>query len=210
MTISITTALVGLVILAFLGSFRAMLIPITTIPVCLTAAFIVLAAFGYSINLVTLLAMVLSIGLVVDDSIVVLENVHRRIESGEKPLLAAYNGTRQVAFAVIATTVVLVAVFAPIAFLKDNIGRIFSELAVTVCAAVIFSSVLALSLAPMMCSKLLRPVNRESRAVRRIRPPRGVGAVEKPGMFYRARPTFLRSHLRTCLGLKPQGPWPPA
>jgi len=162
-TISITTVLVGLVILGFLGSFRAMLIPVTTIPVCLISAFIVLAVFGYSINLVTLLALVLSIGLVVDDSIVVLENVHRRIEQGEEPLLAAYHGTRQVAFAVIATTAVLVAVFAPIAFLQDNIGRIFSELAVTVCAAVIFSSVLALSLAPMMCSKLLRPASQESR-----------------------------------------------
>jgi multidrug efflux pump len=161
-TITITTALVGLVIFAFLGNVRAMLIPVTTIPICLVASFTVLAAFGYSINLVTLLALVLCIGLVVDDAIVVLENVHRRIESGEPPLLAAYNGTRQVAFAVIATTAVLVAVFAPIAFLQDNIGRIFAELAVTICAAVIFSSILALSLAPMMCSKLLRPSSRES------------------------------------------------
>ena len=161
-TIAITTALVGLVILAFLGNVRAMLIPVTTIPICLVASFSVLAMFGYSINLVTLLALVLCIGLVVDDSIVVLENVHRRIESGEPPLLAAYNGTRQVAFAVLATTAVLVAVFAPIAFLRDSIGRIFAELAVTICAAVIFSSILALSLAPMMCSKLLRPSSRES------------------------------------------------
>ncbi len=104
---------------------------------------------------ITLLALVLSIGLVVDDSIVVLENAHRRIEEGEPPLLAAFNGTRQVAFAVIATTVVLVSVFAPVAFLKDSIGRIFAELAVTMSAAVIFSSMLALSLTPMMCSKLL-------------------------------------------------------
>ncbi|TDJ46193.1 MAG: efflux RND transporter permease subunit [Gammaproteobacteria bacterium] len=162
LTIGITTLLVGLVIFAFLGSFRAMLIPVTTIPVCLIASFTILSLFGYTLNLVTLLAMVLSIGLVVDDSIVVLENVHRRIERGESPLVAAYRGTRQVAFAVIATTVVLVAVFAPIAFLKDNIGRIFAELAVTVCAAVIFSSVLALSLAPMMCSKLLRPMRQEN------------------------------------------------
>ncbi|MGI9343478.1 MAG: efflux RND transporter permease subunit [Gammaproteobacteria bacterium] len=167
-TITITTLLVGLVILLFLGSVRAMLIPVTTIPICLIAAFIILAAFGYTINLVTLLALVLSIGLVVDDSIVVLENVHRRIEKGEEPLLAAFNGTRQVAFAVIATTAVLVAVFAPIAFLQDNIGRIFSELAVTVCAAVIFSSILALSLAPMMCSKLLRPANQENRVTRML------------------------------------------
>ncbi|MBS92890.1 MAG: multidrug transporter AcrB [Chromatiales bacterium] len=164
-TIAITTALVGLVILAFLGNVRAMLIPVTTIPVCLIASFMILALFGYSINLVTLLALVLSIGLVVDDSIVVLENVHRRIENGEPPLLAAFKGTRQVAFAVIATTAVLVAVFAPIAFLRDNIGRIFSELAVTVVAAVVFSSVLALSLAPMMCSKLLRSGKRENRGM---------------------------------------------
>jgi multidrug efflux pump len=162
-TIGITTTLVALVILLFLGSFRAMLIPLVTIPVCLISAFIALAAFGFSINLVTLLALVLCIGLVVDDSIVVLENAHRRIEEGEPPLLAAYNGTRQVAFAVIATTVVLVSVFTPIAFLRDSIGRIFAELGVTIAAAVIFSSVLALSLAPMMCSKLLRPSERESR-----------------------------------------------
>jgi multidrug efflux pump len=154
-TIAITTVLVGLVIFLFLGSLRAMIIPLVTIPVCLISTFTVLALFGYSINLITLLALVLSIGLVVDDSIVVLENAHRRIENGEPPLLAAYNGTRQVAFAVIATTVVLVSVFAPVAFLKDSIGRIFAELAVTISAAVIISSVLALSLAPMLCSKLL-------------------------------------------------------
>ncbi len=156
-TIGQTTFLVGLVILVFLGSFRAMIIPVLTIPICLTASFFILAALGYSINLITLLALVLSIGLVVDDAIVVLENVHRRIDEGEEPLLAAINGTRQVGFAVIATTVVLIAMFAPIAFLKDNIGRIFSELAITISAAVIFSSILALSLVPMLCSKLLRP-----------------------------------------------------
>lgn len=162
-TLAITTCLVSLVILAFLGSFRAMIIPAITIPVCLTSAFILLAAFGYSVNLVTLLGLVLAIGLVVDDSIVVLENVHRRIEEGEPPLLAAFQGSRQVAFAVIATTAVLVAVFVPIAFLKDNIGRVFSELAITICAAVVFSSVLALSLTPMLCSKLLRPAAQEGR-----------------------------------------------
>jgi multidrug efflux pump len=162
-TIGITTTLVGLVILVFLGSLRAMIVPLVTIPICLIASFSVLALFGYSINLITLLALVLSIGLVVDDSIVVLENAHRRIESGEPPLLAAYNGTRQVAFAVIATTVVLVAVFAPVAFLRDSVGRIFAELAVTITAAVIFSSVLALSLAPMLCSKLLHSHAKETR-----------------------------------------------
>lgn len=162
-TLAITTVLVSMVILAFLGSFRAMIIPALTIPVCLTSAFILLAAFGYTVNLVTLLGLVLAIGLVVDDSIVVLENIHRRIEEGEQPLLAAFAGTRQVAFAVMATTAVLVSVFVPIAFLKDNIGRVFSELAVTVCAAVVFSAVLALSLTPMMSSKLLRPATQEGR-----------------------------------------------
>ncbi|HEX5046784.1 MAG TPA: efflux RND transporter permease subunit [Gammaproteobacteria bacterium] len=162
-TIGITTALVGFVIFVFLGSIRATLIPLVTIPVCLIATFSVLAAFGFSINLITLLALALSIGLVVDDAIVVLENVHRRIEAGETPLLASYNGTRQVSFAVIATTVVLVSVFAPVAFLKDNIGRVFAELAVTIAAAVTFSAVLALSLSPMMCSKLLRTNTKESR-----------------------------------------------
>ena len=162
-TIAITTGLVGLVIFVFLGSIRATLIPLVTIPVCLIATFSVLSLFGYSINLITLLALALSIGLVVDDAIVVLENTHRRIEAGEAPLLAAYNGTRQVAFAVIATTVVLVSVFAPVAFLKDSIGRVFAELAVTIAAAVTFSAVLALSLSPMMCSKLLRSHTGESR-----------------------------------------------
>ncbi len=140
-----------------------MFIPLITIPICLVAAFIAIAIFGYSVNLITLLALVLSIGLVVDDSIVVLENIHRHIEEGEKPLLAAFQGVRQVSFAVIATTIVLVAVFVPIIFLTDNVGRIFSELAVTVAAAVVFSSVLALSLVPMLCSKFLRPVITEGK-----------------------------------------------
>lgn len=167
-TITITTILVSLVIFVFLGSFRAMIIPAITIPVCLISAFIALAAFDYTINLITLLALVLAIGLVVDDSIVVLENIHRRIEEGEKPLLAAYNGARQVTFAVIATTAVLVAVFVPILFLTDNIGRVFAELAVTIGAAVIFSSVLALSLTPMMCSILLKERSSENRMANRI------------------------------------------
>lgn len=165
-TIIITTVLVGLVIFVFLGNLRAALIPLVTIPICLISSFTALALFGYSINLVTLLALVLCIGLVVDDSIVVLENAHRRIEEGEPPLLAAFNGTRQVSFAIIASTAVLVSVFAPVAFLKDNIGRIFAELAVTMAAAITFSLILALSLAPMLCSKLLKPSAREGRLSR--------------------------------------------
>ncbi len=162
-TIGITIALVSVVILCFLGSLRTMLIPAVTIPVCLIAAFMALAAFGFSVNLITLLALVLCIGLVVDDAIVVLENCDRRIHEGEPALLAAFNGTRQVAFAVIATTLVLVAVFTPIIFLQDNIGVIFRELAVTIAAAVVFSSILALSLTAMMCSKLLSSERRENR-----------------------------------------------
>ncbi len=155
-TLIITTLLVSIVIFAFLGTLRTLIIPAVTIPVCLTASFMVLAVFGFSVNLITLLALVLCIGLVVDDAIVVLENIHRRIESGEAPLVAAYRGSRQVAFAVVATTAVLVAVFSPIIFLQDNIGVIFRELAATISGAVIFSSILALSLTPVMCSKLLR------------------------------------------------------
>lgn len=162
-TLLITTLLVSIVIFAFLGTFRALIIPVVTIPVCLTATFMVLAFFGFSVNLITLLALVLCIGLVVDDAIVVLENIYRRIEAGEPPLAAAYNGARQVGFAVIATTAVLVAVFSPIIFLQDNIGVIFRELAATISGAVIFSSVLALSLTPVMCAKLLRPSKSKNR-----------------------------------------------
>ncbi len=124
-TIALTIFLVGLVIYLFLCTFRATFVPMVTVPVCLISSFIALAAFGFSINLITLLALVLAIGLVVDDAIVVLENISRRVSLGEPPLLAAYRGSKQVAFAVITTTMVLVAVFVPIAFLTDNVGRIF-------------------------------------------------------------------------------------
>jgi multidrug efflux pump len=167
-TLAITMVLVSLVIYMFLGTVRAMIIPAVTIPVCLIAAFIGLSLFDYSVNLITLLGLVLAIGLVVDDSIVVLENIQRRIEEGEPPLLAAFHGSRQVAFAVIATTAVLIAVFVPIAFLDGNLGVIFAELAVTIGTAVIFSSVLALSLTTMMCSKLLTKNAHESWLTKRV------------------------------------------
>lgn len=167
-TIFMTMALVSLVIYMFLGSIRVMLIPVVTIPVCLISAFLVLSAFGLSINLITLLALVLCVGLIVDDSIVVLENIQRRVEGGEPPLLAAYNGSRQVAFAVIATTAVLIAVFVPVVFLEGNIGILFYELAVTICGAVVISSVLALSLTPMMSSKLLNSHAHESWLTHRV------------------------------------------
>ncbi|MEO7014670.1 MAG: efflux RND transporter permease subunit, partial [Dokdonella sp.] len=154
--------LVVLVIFLFLGSLRSALIPAVTVPVCLIAAFIGLYAFGYSINLLTLLALVLCIGLVVDDAIVVLENIQRRADLGEPPLIAAKRGTRQVAFAVIATTAVLVAVFLPIGFMEGNTGRLFRELSVTLASAVALSAFVALTLTPMMASKLVRP-HREKR-----------------------------------------------
>jgi len=141
-------ALVLLVIWLFLGSFRAAMIPALTVPVCLLAAFIPLYLFGYSINLLTLLALVLSIGLVVDDAIVVLENIQRRVDMGEPRLLAAVRGTRQVAFAVIATTTVLVAVFLPVGFMEGNTGRLFRELSVALAGAVALSAFVALTLTP--------------------------------------------------------------
>lgn len=156
-TLFISVALVTLVIFLFLGSLRVTIIPAITVPISLIATFSVLYALGLSINLLTLLALVLAIGLVVDDAIVVLENIVRRIdEKGETPLVAAYRGARQVGFAVVSTTMVLVAVFIPITFIEGEIGQLFREFAFTISAAVIFSSVLALTLTPMLASKLLK------------------------------------------------------
>lgn len=159
-TLAIAMILVVSVIYLFLGSWRAMLVPAVTVPVSLVATFIVLNLAGFSINLLTLLALVLAIGLVVDDAIVVLENIYRRIEEGEPPLSAAFYGTRQVGFAVIATTVVLVAVFVPITFLEGDLGRLFSEFAITMAAAVSFSTFVAVTLCAMIASKVLRKVEK--------------------------------------------------
>ena len=148
--------LVVLVIYLFLGSWRATLIPAVTVPLCLLASFAVLWMVGFSINLLTLLALVLAIGIVVDDAIVVLENVYHRIEEGEPPLAAAFEGTRQVGFAIISTTLVVCAVFVPVMFITGQTGLLFRELAVAMIGAVAFSGFLPLSLAPMLCSKLLR------------------------------------------------------
>ncbi|WP_317931032.1 efflux RND transporter permease subunit [Halioxenophilus sp. WMMB6] len=167
-TIFATIALVAFVMWLFLGNWRSLLIPVVCIPLSLLGSFIALWLFGYSVNLITLLAMVLSIGMVVDDAIVVLENIHRRVEEGEPPLLAAYYGARQVGFAVIATTMVLVAVFVPIGFLEDNTGQIFSELAVAIAAAVIASTLLALTMVPMMCSKLLHKGDSNNWMIRKV------------------------------------------
>ncbi|MEM6185869.1 efflux RND transporter permease subunit [Shewanella vaxholmensis] len=167
-TLFTAMVLVIIVIYLFLGSVRAMLIPAITVPVSLLGTFIVLYALGYTINLLTLLAMILAIGMVVDDAIVMLENIHRRIEEGDSPLKAAFLGAREVAFAVIATTLVLVAVFMPITFLEGDLGKLFKEFAVTMSAAVLFSSLVALTLTPMMCSKLLKPSSQDSWLVRKV------------------------------------------
>lgn len=155
-TLAIAVSLVILVIFLFLRSWRATLIPAVTIPVAVIGAFIGLGFLGFSINVLTLLAVILAIGLVVDDAIVMLENIQRRIDAGEPPLLASYRGAKQVAFAVIATTLTLVAVFVPISFMGGNIGRLFAEFGFTLAAAVVVSSLVALTLAPMLCSKWLR------------------------------------------------------
>jgi multidrug efflux pump len=161
-TLGIAMVMVIVVIYLFLGNIRATIIPAVTVPVSLTAAFIVMYMLGFSINLLTLLALVLAIGLVVDDAIVVLENIYRRIEMGEPPILAAYRGAREVGFAVVATTLVLISVFLPLVFLEGNIGRLFTEFAIAIAAAVAFSSFTALTLSPMLASKLLKKRERSS------------------------------------------------
>jgi multidrug efflux pump len=167
-TLAITAALVVAVLYLFLGSLRATLVPAVTVPVSLIAAVAVLSIMDFSINLLTLLAMILAIGMVVDDAIVVLENIFRRIQLGEPPLLAAIKGARQVGFAVVATTLVLVAVFVPITFMQGNTGRLFSEFAIALAGAVCLSSLVALTLSPMMCSRILkpRPLGRSSKQPR--------------------------------------------
>ena len=155
-TVAEAVVLVVLVILLFLRSARATLIPLVTIPVSLIGACTLLYAFGFSINTLTLLAMVLAIGLVVDDAIVVLENVHRHMEAGMKPVAAAIRGIREISGPVVAMTLTLAAVYAPVAFTPGRTGRLFTEFALTLAGAVVVSGFVALTLTPMMCSRLLR------------------------------------------------------
>ena len=148
--------LVMLVIFVFLRNLRAALIPAVTIPVSLIGSFFFLYAMGFSVNVLTLLGIVLAVGLVVDDAIVMLENIHRQIEGGETPYRAALAGAKEIGFAVMAMTITLVAVFAPLVFMSGRVGQLFIEFALTVAAAVLVSGFVALTLTPMMCSKLLR------------------------------------------------------
>jgi len=154
--LAVSLILVLIIIYIFLGSMIATLIPAVVVPVSVIATFTVMSAMGYTINVLTLLGLVLAIGLVVDDAIVVLENIFRRIEDGQKPLLAAIDGSNEIGFAVIATTLVLVAVFVPLSFIEGDIGRLFREFGITLAAAVLFSSLVALTLTPMLSSKLLK------------------------------------------------------
>jgi multidrug efflux pump len=172
--LGIAVVLVVLVIFVFLASLRATLVPAVTIPVAVIGAFIGIYALGFSINVLTLLALILAIGIVVDDAIVVLENIQRRIELGESPLVAGVLGTRQVTFAVIATSLTLIAVFVPLSFLEGEVGRLFTEFGFVLAAAVAISTLVALSLCPALCTKLLKGVEGRGAAARMVE--RGLGA----------------------------------
>ncbi|MDR2881521.1 MAG: efflux RND transporter permease subunit, partial [Azoarcus sp.] len=148
--------LVAIVCLFFLRSWRAMLIPLVTIPVSLIGAFALMFVFGFSVNTLTLLALVLAIGLVVDDAIVMLENIYRYIEGGMSRLEAAFKGAREIGFAIVTMTITLAAVYTPVAFMTGRTGKLFAEFALTLAGAVLVSGFVALTLSPMMCSRMLR------------------------------------------------------
>lgn len=160
--LTVSMILVILIIYYFLSSKAATIIPAITIPISIIGTFFIIHIFGYSLNVLTFLALVLAIGLIVDDSIVVMENIKRRIENGEDNYTAAINGAKQITFVVIATTLVLVSVFLPLSFMGGKTGRLFIEFGVVLSFAVIISSFVALSLTPMMCSKLLEKNNKQS------------------------------------------------
>ena len=155
-TLAEAVLIVIVVVFLFLGAFRSVLIPVITIPLSMIGVLFFMQLMGYSINLLTLLAMVLAIGLVVDDAIVVVENIHRHIEEGKTPFDAAIEGAREIAVPVVSMTITLAAVYAPIGFLEGLTGALFKEFALTLAGAVIISGIVALTLSPMMCAKLLR------------------------------------------------------
>ncbi|MBO9424909.1 efflux RND transporter permease subunit [Labrenzia sp. R4_1] len=153
--LGVSLGLVVLVILLFLRSLRATLIPAITIPIALIGTFAAISALGFSVNVLTLLALLLAIGLVVDDAIVVLENIQRRIDLGESPLMASFLGTRQVTFAVLATSMTLIAVFVPLSFLQGQVGRLFVEFGFVMASAVVISTFVALTACPALASRIL-------------------------------------------------------
>lgn len=160
--------LVVAVIFVFLGSLRAALIPVATIPVCVIGVFGVMLICGFSINVMTLLAIILAIGLVVDDAIVVLENIHRHIERGMAPVAAAFKGSNEIGFSVVAMTLTLAAVYAPTGFSSGFTATVFREFAFTLAGAVLISGFVALTLSPMMCAKVLRPRDKLTRLEVRV------------------------------------------
>ena len=155
-TLFISVALVVAVIYLFLGNLTSVIIPALAIPVSLISTFLLIYAANFSLNLFTLMALVIAIGLVVDDAIVMIENIYRRVEGGESPLIASYKGASQVSFAIIATTVVLIAVFVPLIFVKGIVGKLFTELALTLSFSIVISAFVALTLSPMLASKYLK------------------------------------------------------
>src|SRR5881296_2834782 len=157
-TLGLAFALVVLIIFVFLRNVRSTIIPSVAIPVSIVGAFAILYLFGYSVNILTMLALVLTIGIVVDDAIVVLEAIYRHIEEGMPPMQAAFKAMEEISFAVIAITISLVAVFAPLAFQKSQIGRLFIEFAVAVAGSVIISAFVALTLTPAMAARILKPI----------------------------------------------------
>jgi hydrophobe/amphiphile efflux-1 (HAE1) family protein len=186
-TLGEAAVIVIIVIFLFLGSFRSTLIPLVTIPLSLIGVMIMLLAMGYSINLLTLLALVLAIGLVVDDAIVVVENIYRHIEEGASPFSAALQGAREIAGPVVAMTITLAAVYAPIGFVSGLTGALFREFAFTLAGSVIVSGIIALTLSPMMCSRLLKPPANAGRGF--------VGFLDR--MFDRLRRRYERRLHRT-------------
>jgi multidrug efflux pump len=162
-TIGEAVLIVLLIIFLSLGSFRAALIPAVAVPLSLIGGAFVMLLLGFSINLLTLLAMVLAIGLVVDDAIIVVENVHRHIEMGKTRMQAALDGARELALPIIAMTTTLVAVYAPIGFMGGLVGTLFTEFAFALAGAVLVSGVVALTLSPMLAGKVLKPHGQQGR-----------------------------------------------
>ncbi|MCC6235431.1 MAG: efflux RND transporter permease subunit, partial [Verrucomicrobiales bacterium] len=167
-SLAIAFGLVVVVIYVFLHSFRATLIPTVAIPVSILANFAIMYWLGFSVNILTMLALVLAIGVVVDDAIVVLENIHRHIEEGMTPMAAAFAGMKEITFAVIATTVALVAVFVPLAFQSSATGRLFVEFAIAIAGSVLISAFVALTLTPMMAGRVLKSVEAKPRGVLKL------------------------------------------
>jgi multidrug efflux pump len=188
-TIAEAVALVAFIIFLFLRNWRAVLVPLVTIPVSLIGAFALMFVMGFTINTLTLLALVLAIGLVVDDAIVVLENIYRHIEEGMPRMKAAFLGAKEIGFAVVAMTLTLAAVYAPVAFMTGRTGKLFIEFALTLAGAVLVSGFVALTLSPMMCSLLLRHETRHGRAYRAVE-----GALNAMTNVYRRSLGWSLSH----------------